>query len=103
MASTRNNATFFVAGATAATLIPYLLRNIKKVGRKQEIKSVKSTEDGIRSRSSEKVVMDSPDLDNRILRKAEGALRMRTSRLIIVVERCTNDHNYRLAKILLLL
>lgn len=94
MASTRSNATFFVAGATAATLLPYLLRNVKKVGRKQERNSRKSSEDGIPSRSSEKVVMDSPELDNRILRKAEGALRMRTSRLIIVVERCTNDHNY---------
>ena len=38
--------------------------------------------------------MDSPSLDNRILRKAEAALQNRTSRLIIVVERCTNDHNY---------
>eukprot|EP00957_Ditylum_brightwellii_P204430 15339216-Ditylum_brightwellii.AAC.1 len=38
--------------------------------------------------------MDSPTLDQRILRKAESALQNRTSRLIIVVERCTNDHNY---------
>jgi len=40
------------------------------------------------------VLMDSPKLDQRILRKAEAALLNRTSRLIIVVERCTNDHNY---------
>jgi tRNA G18 (ribose-2'-O)-methylase SpoU len=39
-------------------------------------------------------VMDSSTLDQRILRKAETALLGRTSRLIIVVERCTNDHNY---------
>jgi tRNA G18 (ribose-2'-O)-methylase SpoU len=37
---------------------------------------------------------DSVDLDQRMIRKAEGAIRKRTSRLIIVVERCTNDHNY---------
>ena len=37
---------------------------------------------------------DSVDLDQRLIRKAEGAIRKRTSRLIIVVERCTNDHNY---------
>lgn len=40
------------------------------------------------------VIMDSPDLDQRILRKAETALQNRTSRLIVVIERCTNDHNY---------
>ena len=39
-------------------------------------------------------LMDSPTLDQRMLRKAEAALQNRTSRLIIVVERCTNDHNY---------
>ncbi len=39
-------------------------------------------------------LMDTPTLDNRILRKAEAALRWRTSRLILVIERCTNDHNY---------
>jgi tRNA G18 (ribose-2'-O)-methylase SpoU len=38
--------------------------------------------------------IDSVDLDQRMIRKAEGAIRKRTSRLIIVVERCTNDHNY---------
>ena len=29
-----------------------------------------------------------------MIRKAEGAILNRTSRLIVVVERCTNDHNY---------
>lgn len=29
-----------------------------------------------------------------MIRKAEGAILSRTSRLIVVVERCTNDHNY---------
>lgn len=46
-------------------------------------------------RHSEKMkIFDSTSLDKRILRKAEGALRHRTSRLILVIERCTNDHNY---------
>ena len=40
------------------------------------------------------VVMDNPNLDQRMLRKAEGALQKRTSRIAIVVERCTNDFNY---------
>ena len=39
-------------------------------------------------------VMDSQKLDNRILCKDETAMQLRTSRLIIVVERCTNHHNY---------
>jgi len=38
--------------------------------------------------------MDSCELDQRMIRKAEGAILNRTSRLIVVVERCTNDHNY---------
>jgi tRNA G18 (ribose-2'-O)-methylase SpoU len=38
--------------------------------------------------------MDSPELENRILRKAEAVIQWRTSRLIVVIERCTNDHNY---------
>lgn len=43
---------------------------------------------------AEPTCFDSVDLDQRMIRKAEGAIRKRTSRLIIVVERCTNDHNY---------
>lgn len=45
------------------------------------------------SASAEKL-MDSCSLDQRMIRKAEGAILNRTSRLIVVVERCTNDHNY---------
>lgn len=43
---------------------------------------------------AEKTRMDSCELDQRMIRKAEGAILNRTSRLIVVVERCTNDHNY---------
>jgi tRNA G18 (ribose-2'-O)-methylase SpoU len=39
-------------------------------------------------------LMDRPDLDQRMLRKAEAVIRWRTTRLILVIERCTNDHNY---------
>jgi tRNA G18 (ribose-2'-O)-methylase SpoU len=41
-----------------------------------------------------RIMMDSPDLDYRLIRKAEAVIQGRTSRIIIVVERCTNDHNY---------
>jgi tRNA G18 (ribose-2'-O)-methylase SpoU len=44
--------------------------------------------------SSSSTLMDSPDLDYRLIRKAEAVIQGRTSRLLIVVERCTNDHNY---------
>lgn len=46
------------------------------------------------SSSSGEIVMDHQSLEGRILRKAEAAIRGRTSRLVIVVERCTNDYNY---------
>ncbi|GAX14286.1 tRNA (guanosine-2'-O-)-methyltransferase [Fistulifera solaris] len=38
--------------------------------------------------------MDTPDLDLRLIRKAEAVIRLRTSSITVVVERCTNDHNY---------
>jgi len=38
--------------------------------------------------------MDSPELENRVLRKAETVIQGRTSRVIVVVERCVDDHNY---------
>ena len=44
--------------------------------------------------ATDEIRMDSCSLDQRMIRKAEGAIRNRTSRLIVVVERCTNDHNY---------
>lgn len=48
-----------------------------------------------RKRSGEECeVMDRPDLDMRLLRKAEAVIQGRTDKLLIVVERCTNDHNY---------
>ena len=44
--------------------------------------------------SSKPVILDSPDLDLRLIRKAEAVIQQRTSSITIVVERCTNDHNY---------
>jgi tRNA G18 (ribose-2'-O)-methylase SpoU len=39
-------------------------------------------------------IVDSPDLDLRLIRKAEAVIQGRTSSVTVVVERCTNDHNY---------
>jgi tRNA G18 (ribose-2'-O)-methylase SpoU len=44
--------------------------------------------------NSKEMVFDTPELDNRMLRKAEAVIQWRTTRLILVIERCTNDHNY---------
>ncbi|KAL3934590.1 MAG: hypothetical protein SGBAC_009720 [Bacillariaceae sp.] len=44
--------------------------------------------------TEEEELMDKPDLDHRMLRKAEAVIQWRTTRLVLVIERCTNDHNY---------
>jgi len=90
----------FLAGAacTAAALLLYqsciILVGDKlftKSGGQSTSKQTTKPADGA---AAEATCFDSPDLDQRIIRKAEGAICKRTSRLIIVVERCTNDHNY---------
>ena len=37
---------------------------------------------------------DCAGLPNRLLRKAETAIQGRTSRILAVIERCTDEHNY---------
>jgi len=37
---------------------------------------------------------DAAGLPNRLLRKAETAIQGRTSRVLVVIERCTDEHNY---------
>ena len=39
-------------------------------------------------------LMDSPDLDLRLIRKAEAVIRMRSGNLIVVIERSTNSWNH---------
>ena len=58
-------------------------------------KRSKDTSTGSNSETTqEESLLDDPELDNRILRKCEAVLRWRTNRLLLVIERCTNDHNY---------
>jgi tRNA G18 (ribose-2'-O)-methylase SpoU len=40
------------------------------------------------------LLMDTPDLDLRLIRKAEAVIMGRTDKVVVVVERCTSDHNY---------
>ena len=42
------------------------------------------------SREIKEDLLDHEELSNRMLRKAEAVIQWRTSRLIIVIERCTN-------------
>lgn len=42
----------------------------------------------------DKIIIDTPYLSHRIIRKAEAVIRFRTSRFLVVIERCTDDHNY---------
>ena len=47
-----------------------------------------------RTALDEEPILDQPDLELRLIRKAEAVVRGRTSALVVVVERCTSDHNY---------
>ena len=103
----------FAAGAAAALLSVVLYQQAQqrrqtRRGRQQQQQQLQqqrhtysSDADTSTGRSNEQSsgggqlhVFDSPGLDQRMIRKAEGAIRLRTSRLVIVIERCTNDHNY---------
>ena len=55
-----------------------------------------TTTPSVPSKPSSSAVMDSPDLNLRLLRKAEGIIQQRCSshKIVLVIERCTNDHNY---------
>jgi len=92
----------FLAGAATAYFSILIVkqwnsRKLRTSGadeRRQRQQQQEKSANGHASQSSSEQLIDSPTLDQRMLRKAEGAIRLRTSRLIIVIERCTNDHNY---------
>ncbi|KAL7444439.1 hypothetical protein ACHAXM_012041 [Skeletonema potamos] len=86
-----STSSFFAGVAcTAAAMLLYQSCITKRKGDQTNSKQTTKPADF----EAEITCFDSVDLDQRMIRKAEGAIRKRTSRLIIVVERCTNDHNY---------
>jgi len=86
-----STSSFFAGVAcTAAVMLLYQSCITKRKGDQTNSKQTTKPADF----EAEITCFDSVDLDQRMIRKAEGAIRKRTSRLIIVVERCTNDHNY---------
>lgn len=91
----------FLAGIATTTLSYYLYQKIhssciSKTKSKHIVDSHKtpSNKTSMQKNESTELVMDSPDLPLRMIRKAETAILRRTSQIIVVVERCTNEHNY---------
>jgi tRNA G18 (ribose-2'-O)-methylase SpoU len=91
MTSSRGGVQTFLAGAVCSAAIIYFYQKVSDT-RTRRIESRLDPNEAIDSPAE--IRMDSCSLDQRMIRKAEGAIRNRTSRLIVVVERCTNDHNY---------
>eukprot|EP00531_Pseudo-nitzschia_arenysensis_P010130 CAMPEP_0116152174 /NCGR_PEP_ID=MMETSP0329-20121206/20506_1 /TAXON_ID=697910 /ORGANISM="Pseudo-nitzschia arenysensis, Strain B593" /LENGTH=427 /DNA_ID=CAMNT_0003648869 /DNA_START=61 /DNA_END=1344 /DNA_ORIENTATION=- len=81
----------FLLGASASLSIIWLSQKWQGSGRKfskAKLEKKPSTNDGGEE------LLDHEELSNRMLRKAEAVIQWRTSRLVVVIERCTNDHNY---------
>jgi len=103
------HALLFSAGFIAASIL-HRIWNVSKVTKKKIHSSNDDDNDNVKDnnflnpkRNTHKSTntalndgeeMDRPDLPMRILRKAETAIQGRTSRIAIVIERCTDDHNY---------
>lgn len=67
--------------------------DVKRAYPKTPKEKVSSNEE-IQATTNKEELMDKPELDHRMLRKAEAVIQWRTTRLVLVIERCTNDHNY---------
>jgi tRNA G18 (ribose-2'-O)-methylase SpoU len=91
---------FVVGAATALTLVwagnKASERNQYKLRSRKPSSPESYASKGTNASSPDAVeeLMDKPDLDHRMLRKAEAVIQWRTTRLVLVIERCTNDHNY---------
>jgi hypothetical protein len=91
----------FVLGAAAALTLVWAgnkasERNQHERHSRKPSSSESDASKGTNASSADTVeeLMDKPDLDHRMLRKAEAVIQWRTTRLVLVIERCTNDHNY---------
>ena len=84
----------FLAGVVATLTASHILAKLRK-GSEVDKKAMYSFARAENTSEPKMIsVMDSPDLDNRILRKAETALRLRTSRLIIVRNKIESKFAY---------
>lgn len=99
ISSLKVDASSFLLGAVASLSVLWTIRSIQNNSnwraRPQISKRSRSPEEEEQSSTHDnEQLMDAPDLDLRLIRKAEAVIRWRTSDLVIVVERCQNDHNY---------
>lgn len=83
----------FLAGAITALSAAWILQRLAAHRTKLSLSSCRRPSVSAQQTPPD-VLLDSPLLEERMIRKAEAAIRGRTSRLVIVVERCTNNHNY---------
>mmetsp|Transcript_21255 Transcript_21255/g.58857 ORF Transcript_21255/g.58857 Transcript_21255/m.58857 type:complete len:427 (+) Transcript_21255:41-1321(+) len=86
----------FVLGAASALVAVAIYQRFgshRGSGNSEEVRkgrtSFHQTNNGKKSQ-----IWDSPDLELRMLRKAEAVIQWRTTALTVVIERCTNDHNH---------
>lgn len=85
---------FLLGAATVVSLI-FVYNAAKKKKEKDALLSSRQSDcDGTEQEQGPERLWDRPDLDLRLIRKAEAVIQGRTDKLIVVVERCTNDHNY---------
>jgi tRNA G18 (ribose-2'-O)-methylase SpoU len=85
----------FLLGAATAFSLVVLCSNLSRERHKKDHSddTLDCYKSDLRAPVKEELY-DTPDLDLRLIRKAEAVIQGRTDKLILVVERCTNDHNY---------
>ena len=83
----------FGLGATSALFLVWANQKLARKSVTNHSGKASSTSPSKESVTNEEL-MDSAELDHRMLRKAEAVIQWRTTRLVLVIERCTNDHNY---------
>ena len=88
----------FLLGVATALSVVWINQRISKSNpcerRRTRHEGDNKCNDSNQENTNTRLVMDAPDLEQRMLRKAETVIQWRTTRLLLVVERCTNDHNY---------
>jgi tRNA G18 (ribose-2'-O)-methylase SpoU len=88
----------FVLGVATTVTVGVSLAYLPRITTSRKPRRFPSDKNGSDESNSRSVqstdLLDSPGLDMRLLRKAEAVIQQRSGNLTVVVERCTNDHNY---------
>ena len=87
----------FLIGAGLSVATTFLLHRISTHSQRRNQETGKAASGSYHAApptKTKQIIKDSPDLDLRLIRKAEAVIRNRTSSVTVVVERCVNDHNY---------